>query len=230
MVCSVKIQNNHKKDIGIEFTNNTNSDKKFGMPAGKNDWGEMVTVAGCGDDYAVFLYEHDFNRDRRQNAYVYQDGSFWLHHLYGGTSGAEIVRVTKPDKAIGYQNIHWLSDYGIKNGTHRMFHHGYELTPGVWAEQRDLCPGGGEVIPVGMHHELGGKHDYGHRYACSYPKTETAIRLAENGTSGKPTRPMYEDMINRLCSKKENLGFRLPNGLICAEQSITTNLAKKYCL
>lgn len=231
MVCTVKVQNRGQKDIGVEFANDTTADKTFGMPAGKNDHGEMVTVSGCGDDYAVYLYQHNpINRNRGQNAGVFQDGSWWLHHLRGDTSAAEITRVTKPDRAVGYQNIHFLSHYGVKNQTHQLFKSAYEIKPGVRVNHVDLCPGGGEVIPLSMHNEYGGVHDYTHRFACSYPKTESAIRLAENGTSGKPTRPMYEDMINRLCAKKENLGFGLPGGTICAERDANRNLAKNYCL
>jgi hypothetical protein len=231
MVCTVKVQNRNKTDLGIEFTNDTTADKTFGMPAGKNDWGEMVTVSGCGDDYAVYLYDHNpINRDRAQHAYVFQDGSWWLHRLRGNTSAAEIVRVTKPDRVVGYQNIHYLSHYGIRNGTHELFKSSYEINPGARVNHADLCPGGGEVIPLSMNNEYGGVQSYIHRFACSYPKTESAIRLAENGTSGKPTRPVYDDMINRLCAKKENLGFGLPDNTICAEHSAGVNLAKNYCL
>ena len=241
MVCKVKIHDvvhepgrghdlDHRDvDLGIEFINNTNGDKTYGMPPGKNDWGTVVTASGCGDDYAVYVYEHSTDRNQGQNAMVIQDGRYSLHRLAGGVSAVGIDRVTKPDRAVGFQDIHWLSDFTIKNGTHRMFHHGYEIKPGVWLEQTDVCPNG-KVIPVGMHNEFAWRNSYRHRFACSYPKTEAAIRLAENGTSGKPTRPMYEDMINRLCSKKENLGFRLPNNTICAEHSGGVGLAKNYCL
>ena len=240
MVCKAVIHNVEKKsgfpdgrktvDIGIPaFTNNTQQDKKFWMPAGKNDWGMAVTVSGCGDDYAPILYEHDHNIRRGQNAMVFQDGRWFLHRLNRNTTAIEIKRVEQPGTMVGYQNIHYLSKYTVKNGTGRMFLGRYEMKPGVWMEQRDICPGG-TVIPVSMHNKLGGTNDYLSRYACRIPKTPSALRILENQTSGKANRPMYEDMVNRLCSKKENIGFNLPNNTICAEHSAAARLAEDYCL
>ena len=40
---------------------------------------------------------------------------------------------------------------------------------------------------------------------------------------------MYEDLVNRLCAKKNNLTFKLPDGNLCAQHSAGKNLAKGFC-
>ena len=230
MVCSVKIQNNGSVDIGINHTGGASS-KGISPPSGKNDWGEEVTVSGCGDNHQVLLFEHDTDRGRGQNAMVFQDGTHWLHHLRGGVTAGEINKVPLDDNdyAVGFNNIHHLSDYGVKNGTHKMFHTNYETKSGVSVSQADLCPGG-TVWPMGMHNEHGGNHDYGHRYACVYNKTEDKIEQARQGTSSaNGTLGMYQDMVNRVCSKKVNLAFTVAPGVLCAQHAAGRTLAEGFC-
>jgi hypothetical protein len=92
MVCTAKIQNWPTEDLGIQFTGGAGN-KSFGMPNGKDNWGMQVNVSGCGDTHQVLLHEHDTDRNRGQNTMVFQDGTWWLHHLYGGTTAAEINEV-----------------------------------------------------------------------------------------------------------------------------------------
>jgi len=40
---------------------------------------------------------------------------------------------------------------------------------------------------------------------------------------------MYEDLVNRLCSKKENLTFALPGGSLCAQHNAGKGLAEGFC-
>lgn len=240
MVCTLDIINDdwgREVDLGIRFQNSGNGTVDAGMPPGKNDWGMGAKVSGCGDDYAVYVWEHNHGGDWKtettvaQNHHVLQDGKSWLHHLYGGVSRATIRRVpnNNDNKMVGYQNIYWLSDYGVKDNVSRIWHHGYQIQNGQWVEQPDLCPGGGEMMPLSMHNEWGGRHDKSHRYACVYDKNESKLRQVENGTSGTNRRPMYEDLVNRLCAKKNNLTFKLPDGNLCAQHSAGKNLAKGFC-
>ena len=75
----------------------------------------------------------------------------------------------------------------------------------------------------------GWKQIRGHKYACVYDKSESKVRQIENGTSGNNRRPMYEDLVNRLCSKKENLTFALPGGSLCAQHNAGKGLAEGFC-
>ena len=203
--------------------------KSFGTPHSHGVSGMQVTVSGCGDKHQVIFSEYDMNKHGGQNTMVFQDGTWWFHHLYGRSSVATINEVPLSTKAVGYQDIYWLSDYSVKNGMHQLFHGSWQLAQNQWYNQSQLCPNGGEVWPMGMHNEHGGNHNKGHRYACVYDKTESKIRQVENGTSGKLNRPMYEDMVNRLCSKKENLSFALPGGSLCAQHNTGKGLAEGFC-
>ena len=245
MVCTVDIINahgaHHEEDLGIRFQNSGNGTVDAGMPHHKNDYGMTAKVRGCGDDYAVYLWEHNHGGDwtteknHGQNHMVMQDGKWWLHHLYGGVSRATIRRVPNNDnnKMVGYQDAHWISDYNIKNGTERLWHHGYQIQNGQWVEQPDLCPGGGEMMPLSMHNEFNGGHSKAHRYACVYDKDERKLREVEDRTSNTNRRGMYEDLVNRLCSKKENLAFGIPgtgnSNKLCAHHNAGKNLAKGFC-
>ena len=229
MVCTAKVQDwngSAPSDLGIEFTGGAGN-KSFGMPSGKNDWGMQVTVSGC-ENHQVVLYEHDTDRNRGQNAMVFQDGTHWLHHLYGGTTAATINEVPLSTKAVGYQDIYYLSDYGVKNGTHQMFHAAYQLAQGNWYQQSELCPNGGEVWPMGMHNEHGGRQNVGHRYACVYPKNAQTLRGVDQATIGKLNRPMYEDMVTRYCADSNNI-FERPGTQSCLERSAGVAIAKQYC-
>jgi hypothetical protein len=207
------------------------------MPAGKNDWGMAIKVRNCGDQYGVYAFEHNHGRNWRtettvaQNHNVVQDGTYALHHLYGATSRIAIVGVpTASNKMVGYQDTHYLGHADVKDGVSRMWHHGYEIRPGQWVEQSDLCPGGGSRLPLSMGQEWKGwKQMRGHKYACVYDKSESKVRQIENGTSGNNRRPMYEDLVNRLCSKKENLTFALPGGSLCAQHNAGKGLAEGFC-
>ena len=242
MVCTVDIINDdwgRDVDLGIRFQNSGDSVVDQGMPHDKNDWGMAAKVSGCGDNYGVYLWEHNHGGDWRtettvaQNHHVMQDGRWWLHHLYGRTSRVTIVPIPLNDnsKMVGFQDAHWLSDYSIKDNVSRIWHHGYEIRPGEWVEQNDLCPGGGRDnrYPVAMHNEFGGHNDIRHRYACVYPKSEGQLNRVYNGTKGTNREPMYEDLVNRLCAKKDNLGFKLPNGDLCAHHEVGRNLAVEFC-
>jgi hypothetical protein len=68
-----------------------------------------------------------------------------------------------------------------------------------------------------------------HKYACVYDKSESKLREIENGTSSTNRRPMYEDLVNRLCSKKENIAFTLPGGSLCAQHNAGRGLAEGFC-
>jgi len=66
------------------------------------------------------------------------------------------------------------------------------------------------------------------------PKTEsrhmTRGRRRHVNEGRQPyVRPMYEDLVNRLCSKKENLAFTLPNGDLCAQHNAGKSMAVKFC-
>ena len=240
--CTVDIINsdgNYQHDLGIRCENsNSNTDVDCPMPHGKNDWGMAIKVRNCGDKYGVYAFEHNHGGNWRtettvgQNHNVVQDGTYALHHLYGGTSRIAIVgtEVDNSNKMVGYQTAHYLGHADVKNGTARMWHHGYEIRPGQWVEQSDLCPGGGSMLPLEMGQEWKGwKHMNNHKYACVYDKSESKLRQVENGTSGTNRRPMYEDLVNRLCAKKNNLTFKLPDGNLCAQHSAGKNLAKGFC-
>tara|TARA_B100001758_G_scaffold192036_1_gene169140 strand:+ start:358 stop:1929 length:1572 start_codon:yes stop_codon:yes gene_type:complete len=241
MVCTVDIINahgwHHEEDLGLRFQNSGNGTVDAGMPHHKNDWGMTAKVSECGDDYAVYLWEHNHGGDwsseknHGQNHMVMQDGKWWLHHLYGGVSRATIRRVPNnaDNKMVGYQDAHWISDYSIKNGTERLWHHGYEIRPGQWVEQPDLCPGDGEMMPLSMHNEFNGGHSIAHRYACVYDKNETKLDQVYNGTRGTNREEMYHDLVNRLCSKKENIAFTLPGGSLCAQHSAGKAMAVEFC-
>lgn len=239
--CTVDIINsdgNYQHDLGIRCENsNPNTDKDCPMPAGKNDWGMAIKVRNCGDQYGVYAFEHNHGGNWRtettvaQNHDVVQDGTYALHHLYGRTSRIAIVGVpTASNKMVGYQDVHYLGHADVKDGVSRMWHHGYEIRPGQWVEQSDLCPGGGSRLPLSMGQEWKGwKQMRGHKYACVYDKSESKVRQIENGTSGNNRRPMYEDLVNRLCSKKENLTFALPGGSLCAQHNAGKGLAEGFC-
>jgi len=203
--------------------------KSFGTPHSHGVGGMQVTVSGCGDTHQVIFSEYDMNKHGGQNTMVFQDGTHWFHHLYGRSSVATINEVPLSTKAVGYQDAYYISDYGVKNGMHQLFHGSWQLAQGQYYNQSQLCPNGGEVWPMGMHNEHGGRHNKKPRYACVYDKTESKIRQVENGTSGKLNRPMYEDLVNRLCSKKENLTFALPGGSLCAQHNTGKGLAEGFC-
>jgi len=196
-----------------------------------------IKVRNCGDQYGVYAFEHNHGGNWRtettvaQNHNVVQDGTYALHHLYGATSRIAIVGVpTASNKMVGYQDTHYLGHADVKDGVSRMWHHGYEIRPGQWVEQSDLCPGGGSRLPLSMGQEWKGwKQMRGHKYACVYDKSESKVRQIENGTSGNNRRPMYEDLVNRLCSKKENLTFALPGGSLCAQHNAGKGLAEGFC-
>ena len=232
MVCLAKIQN-WSGSAPVDGPNNFrggSGNKSFGTPHSHGISGMQVTVSGCGDNHQVVLSEYDMNKDGGQNTMVFQDGTWWLHHLYGRTSVATINKVPLDTKAVGYQNIYYISDYSVKNGMHQLFRGGYQMAQGQWYNQSEICPNGGEVWPMSMHNEHGGNNaTRDHRYACVYPKTESKIRQVEDGTRGKLNRPMYEDLVNRLCSKKENLTFMLPDRSLCAQHNAGKNLAEGFC-
>jgi hypothetical protein len=227
MVCTAKIQNDGSVDLGIQFTGGAGN-KSFGMPSGKNDWGMQVTVSGCGDTHQVLLHEHDTDRNRGQNTMVFQDGTHWLHYLYGGVTAAEVNEVPLSTKAVGYQDIYYISDYGVKNGMHQLFGGGYQMVQNQWYTQSEICPDGGEVWPMSMHNEHGGTHNKKHRYACVYPKTAAKLKNVESLTRGKLNRPMYEDMVTRYCSDSNNI-FEQPGTQSCLERTTGVAIAKQYC-
>ena len=203
--------------------------KSFGTPHSHGVSGMQVTVSGCGDTHQVIFSEYDMNKHGGQNTMVFQDGTHWFHHLYGRSSVATINEVPLSTKAVGYQDAYYISDYGVKNGMHQLFHGSWQLAQGQYYNQSQLCPNGGEVWPMGMHNEHGGRQNVGHRYACVYDKTESKMKNVESLTRGKLNRPMYEDMVNRLCSKKENLSFALPGGSLCAQHNAGKGLAEGFC-
>ena len=240
--CTVDIINsdgNYQHDLGIRCENsNPNTDVDCPMPHGKNDWGMAIKVRNCGDKYGVYVFEHNHGGNWRtetnvgQNHNVVQDGTWALHHLYGATSRIVIAgtELDNNNKMVGIQNAHYLGHADIKDGVSRMWHHGYEIRPGQWVEQSDLCPGGGSRLPLEMGQDwLGWKDMREHKYACVYDKSESKLREIENGTSSTNRRPMYEDLVNRLCSKKENIAFTLPGGSLCAQHNAGRGLAEGFC-
>ena len=232
MVCTAKIQDwngSSPSDIGIQFTGGSGN-KSFGMPSGKNDWGMQVTVSGC-ENHQVILSEHDMNKNAGQNTMVFQNGTHWLHHLYGGTTAAEINEVPLDTKAVGYQDMYYISDYGVTNGMHQLFHGNWQPEQGQFYNQGQLCPGGGEVWPMSMHNEHSGTHNKKHRYACVYPKNAETLRGVDTATSTGSSplvRPMYEDMVTRYCADSNNT-FEKPGADSCLQRTNGLALAKEYC-
>jgi hypothetical protein len=191
----------------------------------------QVTVSGCGDTHQVIFSEYDMNIHGGQNTMVFQDGTHWFHHLYGRSSVAEINEVPLDTKAVGFMNMYYISDYSVKNGMHQLFHGNWQPEQDQFYNQGQLCPNGGEVWPMGMHNEHGGRQNVGHRYACVYPKNEQTLKGVDAATStGTSTlvRPMYEDMVTRYCADPEN-AFKQPGTQTCLERSTGLAIAKEYC-
>ena len=230
MVCMAKVQNwNGSSPVsGPNNFQGGSGNKSFGTPHSHGVSGMQVTVSGCGDTHQVIFSEYDMNKHGGQNTMVFQDGTWWFHHLYGRSSVATINEVPLSTKAVGYQNIYWLSDYGVKNGMHQLFHGSWQLAQDQWYNQSQLCPNGGEVWPMGMHNEHGGNHNKGHRYACVYPKNAQTLRGVDQATIGKLNRPMYEDMVTRYCSDSNNV-FQRPGTQSCLERTTGVAIAKQYC-
>ena len=234
MVCTAKIQNwngSSPSDLGIQFTGGSGN-KSFGMPSGKNDWGMQVTVSGC-ENHQVILSEHDMNKNAGQNTMVFQNGTHWLHHLYGGTTAAQVNKVPIDTKAVGFQDIYYISDYGVKNGMHQLFHASWQPAQGQFYTQGQMCPGqGGEVWPMSMHNEHGGRQNQKHRYACVYPKNAQTLRGVDaatgSGGGSSLVRPMYEDMVTRYCADSNNI-FERPGAQTCLERTAGLAIAKQYC-
>jgi len=234
MVCTAKVQNwdGARPVSGPNNFQGGSGNKSFGTPHSHGISGMQVTVSGCGDTHQVIFSEYDMNKHGGQNTMVFQDGTHWFHHLYGRSSVATINEVPLSTKAVGFQDIYYLSDYSVKNGMHQLFHGSWQPKQGQFYNRGQLCPNGGEVWPMGMHNEHGGRHNKGARYACVYPKNEQTLKGVDAATStGASTlvRPMYDDLVNRLCSKKENLAFTLPNGDLCAQHNAGKSMAVKFC-
>ena len=64
---------------------------------------------------------------------------------------------------------------------------------------------------------------------CIYDKNETKLDQVYNGTRGTNREEMYHDLVNRLCSKKENIAFTLPGGSLCAQHSAGKAMAVEFC-
>ena len=242
--CTVDIINsdgNVQHDLGIRCENgNPNTDVDCGMPHGKNDWGMAIKVRNCGDKYGVYVFEHNHGGNWRtetnigQNHNVVQDGTWALHHLYGRTSRIVIAgtELDNNNKMVGIQNAHYLGHADIKDGVTRMWHHGYEISQNQWVEQSDLCPGDGARLPLEMGQEwLGWKDMRNHKYACVYDKSETKLQQIYNGAKGTNREEMYHDLVDRLCSKKENIAFQLPHraGTYCAHHTKGKDMAVQFC-
>ena len=233
MVCKVKIhQAGYAHTGSFEGGSGNNS---YGTPHSHGFSGDYVDVSGC-ENHQVILSEYDMNIHGGQNTMVFQNGKHWLHHLRHRTSVAEVNKVPIDTKAVGFQNMYYISDYGVKNGMHQLFHGSLQPTQGQFYNRDPLCPNGGEVWPLGMHNEYGGSHtngfgDNGPRYACVYPKNEQTLKGVDAATStGTSTlvRPMYEDMVTRYCADPEN-AFKQPGTQTCLERSTGLAIAKEYC-
>ena len=233
MVCTAEVQNwdGARPVSGPNNFQGGSGNKSFGTPHSHGISGMQVTVSGCGDTHQVIFSEYDMNKHGGQNTMVFQNGKHWLHHLRHRTSVAEVNKVPIDTKAVGFQNMYYISDYGVKNGMHQLFHGSWQPVQGQFYNQDQLCPNGGEVWPMGMHNEYGGSHNKGARYACVYPKTAAKLRDVHASTStGASTlvRPMYEDMVTRYCSDSNN-AFENPGGGTCLERTTGLAMAKEYC-
>jgi len=120
--------------------------------------GMQVTVSGCGDTHQVIFSEYDMNKHGGQNTMVFQDGTHWFHHLYGRSSVATINEVPLSTKAVGFQDAYYLSDYGVKKWYASVV--SWKLATSTRANfiiGLNYAQTGGEVWPMGMHNEHGGK-------------------------------------------------------------------------
>ena len=183
MVCKVKI---HPRPPGL-MAEGGSGNNSYGTPHSHGYGGEYVEVSGC-ENHQVILSEYDMNKAGGQNTMVFQNGTHWLHHLHGRVSVAEVNKVPIDTKAVGFQNMYYISDYGVKNGMHQLFHGSWQPEQGQFYNQGQLCPNGGEVWPLGMHNEYGGSHTNGFgpngpRYACVYPKNAQTLRNVDASTS-----------------------------------------------
>ena len=232
MVCEAKVQNwddgTRRPISGPNNFQGGSGNKPFGTPDSHGISGMQVTVSGCGDKHQVIFSEYDMNKAGGQNTMVFQDGTHWFHHLYGRSSVAEINEVPLTTKAVGYQDIYYISDYSVKNGMHQLFRGGYQMVQNQWYTQSEICPDGGEVWPMSMHNEHGGTHNKKHRFACVYPKSAAKLKTIDSLTQGKLNRPMYEDMVTRYCSDSNNI-FEQPGTQSCLEKTTGVAIAKQYC-
>ena len=234
MVCLAKVQN-WNGSAPVNGPNNFqggSGNKSFGTPHTHGISGMQVTVSGC-ENHQVIFSEYDMNIHGGQNTMVFQNGTHWFHHLYGRSSVAEINKVPLDTKAVGFQDIYYISDYGVKNGMHQLFHGSWQPKQGQFYTQGQMCPGqGGEVWPMGMHNEHGGRHNKGHRYACVYPKNAQTLRGVDaatgSGGGSSLVRPMYEDMVARYCADSNNI-FERPGAQTCLERTAGLAIAKQYC-